>query len=276
MVVTKLNNKHIIETARFLRDELGVNSISVGRASRPINGVSDFDNYALTLEEFRGMLKDLIYIRDNLGMRVSTLSVYAECSCDSSETYGIFADRKCFAGKTTLAIGYNGDVKACARDSVAYGNLATKTLKECWDAMDDWRTFDVESLPKECHECNARYSCQGGCRLDRINSIPGKVYRDETKLPITFEVNREETPEYEAEDIFVVRKDVKFFEEDFGMKGVNCYRDAFFVTNQLYEFLNTTHEFSMKDFMDHFEVSSEEANYGLQYLVNHNAIKPVY
>ncbi len=273
MVVSKLNKDYVIDTAKFLRNELGLNAINVTKASRPINGSSDFDDYALTLKEFRELLENLIYIKKEYSMSVDSLTVYPECSCDSFDTFNDFTQRKCFAGKTCLAIGYNGDVKACARDSKSYGNLNTKSLQECWKSMDDWRIIDDLKLPQECHDCDSKYSCLGGCRIENSNEIPGKCYRDKANLPIKFEIEAEKDFDYNLTDTFEVISGLLFFEENFGLRGVSLRKDVFFVTQQLYSFMVCHHTFSKEDLMKEFEISSEYANDTLTYLTKKNAIK---
>lgn len=273
MVVSKLNMNYVIDTARFVQDELGLNKINVTKASRPINGSSEFDDYALTLKEFRKVLNDLIFVKEEYSMYVDTLTVYPECSCDSLETYQLFTARKCYAGKTSLSIGYNGDVKACARENVSYGNLKNTTLQECWNRMDDWRVVGKDDLPKECQNCNSKYSCSGGCRIDRNNEIQNKCYRDESNLPIKFEYEFQENFDYELKDIFEVISQIKFFEEEFGMKVINTNGEGFFITNVLYSFMIENHTFSKEILMKRFEISSEEANFVLSYLIINKAIK---
>lgn len=55
-------------------------------------------------------------------------------------------------------------------------------------------------------------------------------------------------------------REVQFFEEDFGMRGVNLDKNVFFVTKILHVFLIQHHIFSKKDFIKYFEISSEDAN----------------
>lgn len=273
MVVSKLNKDHVIDTALFLHDELGLSAINITKASRPINCASDFDNYALTLEEFRKLLRDLLFIKQEFSMFVDSLTVYPECSCDNAETFNLFTQRKCFAGKTNLAISYNGDVKACARDTISYGNLATKTLQECWDGMDDWRNFDNDSLPSECLNCNSKYSCQGGCRIDNRNEIPNKCYRDKSNLPINFEAKDEKCFSYSINDTFEVYSDLQFFEEDFGLRGINSDKNVFFITEILHEFMIKYPIFTKNDFIKYFDISLVEADDTLSYLVENKALK---
>jgi radical SAM protein with 4Fe4S-binding SPASM domain len=273
MVVSKLNKDHVVDTAMFLHDELGLSSINVTKASRPINGSSEFDDYVLNLQEFRKVLNDLIFIKKEYSMFVDSLTVYPECACDTSETFNLFTKRKCFAGKTSLAIGYNGDVKACARDSVAFGNLHVKSLQECWESMDDLRIIDDKKLPQECQECSAKYSCLGGCRIDRNNEIPNKCYRDKTNLPLKFAPESQKCFDYLLTDTFEVISGLVFLEEEFGMRGINSKKYAFFVTRELYSFMIQHHTFSKEDLMKYFKISSEDANDSLSYLIENEAIK---
>lgn len=273
MVVSRINKDFVIDTAKFLRCELGLNAINVSRASRPINGSSEFDEYALNLQEFRKLFNDLSFIRKEYSMFVDSLSVYSECSFVTSETFNMFTKRKCSAGKTSMAIGYNGDVKACARDSRSYGNLNIETLKKCWERMDDWRTISIENLPEECKNCQSKYSCLGGCKMDYSNEIPNKCYRDTSNLPVEFEAKVKKPIEYFFNDTFYVADNLLFFEEDFGMKGISKSRNAFFVTEILYTFMIQNKTFSKEKFMKYFEISSEDADDTLSYLVENKAIK---
>lgn len=275
MVVSKLNKDYIVDTAMFLHDELGINAINVTKAARPINGISKFDDYALTLQEFRKLQSDVVYIQNEFSMFVDSLTVYPICSCDSIEACPIFTTRKCFAGKTNVAIGYNGDVKACARDIKSYGNLKEKTLKECWDSMDNWRNIDVDNLPKECLDCNVKYSCQGGCRIDRCNEIVGKSYRDKNKLLITYESETETCFDYQLKEKFQVTSGNQFFDEDFGMRCINKYKDTFFITKEFHQFVINNVIFSKEELIEHFSISSEEANKTLSYLVEKKLIKQI-
>lgn len=274
MVVTKLNKDYVVDTAAFLHDELGINSINVTKASRPINGSSKFDEYALNLQEFRNLLNDLIFIKKEYSMFVDSLTVYPECSCDSVETYRLFTKRKCFAGKTSLAIGYNGDVKACARDSVSYGNLANKSLKDCWENMEEWRNIPDKKLPPECMKCNLKYSCLGGCRIDYNNEIPNKCYRDKNNEEIENFIHKDgKSLNYLSSDRFVVPQGQIFMEEEFGMRGINLKKDTFFISRPLYKFMTQFDNFSKQDLIDKFKISNEEANKTILYLIKNEAIR---
>lgn len=272
MVVSKLNKDYIKETAQFLHDDLGINAINVTKASRPINCSCEFDNYALTLEEFRQMQEAVVAVQKDYSMFANTLEVSPECSCKTQETFNLFATRKCFAGKTTLAIGYNGDVKACERDIVSYGNLKTRSLRECWDNMDDWRAITDFNLPKECLKCEAKSYCSGGCRIDRNNPIPGKSYIDPNNTPIKFKTTPEKTFEFSSDEIFEVSSGLQFFKEDFGMRGINSNKDVFFITDALYSFILANSSFSITDFLKFFEISESQANQTLSYLIKNKAI----
>lgn len=273
MVVSRINKDYVVSTAKFLHDELGMNSINVSRASRPINGSCDFDNYALDINEFRKLLDDLVFIKKEISMFVDSLCVYSECSFTNQETYNMFTKRKCFAGKTSIAIGYNGDVKACARDSTSYGNLNSNTLQECWEKMEDWRIIDDPKLPEECQNCDSKYTCMGGCKMDYNNGIPNKCYRDKSNLPIKYEIENAKSVDYFMDDSFEVAEGLRFFDEDFGMKGINSKRNAFFVTKVLYEFMIKNKSFSKEYFMKYFGISSEDANDTLSYLLENKAIE---
>lgn len=273
MVVSKLNKDYVIKTAEFLHDDLGISAINVTKACRPLMCASDFDNYALDINELRQVFNDLLYVKKKYSMFVDSLTVYPECMCNSQEMYDIFSKRKCYAGKTALAIGYNGDVKACARDNVSYGNLKNKSLKECWDAMACLRKLDYEKLPKECRDCDVVEFCEGGCRLENLNEIPNKCCRDKDNLPIKYMPNISKKLKFLDSDEFEKIEGIMFFEETFGMRGINLQKKTFFITKILYEFLISNSTFSKKDIMEKFSISSKNADYVLDTLVKDKAIK---
>ena len=272
MVVSKLNKDYVIKTAKFLHDDLGLNVINVTKASRPINGQSAFDDYVLNLEELRKVFQDLLFVKKEFSMSVDSLGVYPECACDTVETYQLFTKRKCFAGKTTMSIGYNGNVKACARDITSYGNLNTQTLKACWDSMDDWRIVDASRLPAECKNCDMKGICTGGCRVELQNGIPHKSCIDSTNPVLGLKTISDSGYEYELEDRFKLADGVQFFEEDFGMRGISSNKKVFFVTNILYSFILQHNIFSKEKLMEKFDISSKIANDVLSYLVSNRAI----
>ncbi len=75
----------------------------------------------------------------------------------------------CVAGKYTLGIESNGDVKGCpSLPSQPYvgGNLRHKRLREIWEQTEELafaRDRDLEELWGRCKSCYYAESCRGGC-----------------------------------------------------------------------------------------------------------------
>jgi radical SAM protein with 4Fe4S-binding SPASM domain len=75
-----------------------------------------------------------------------------------------FITRTCQAGKTSCAIGPDGEVRACPRCSESYGNILKISLKEIWGKMSIWRSDKF--VPQKCKECTVLQRCRGACRAN--------------------------------------------------------------------------------------------------------------
>ncbi len=159
MVVTKLNLHLLKETAR-LSKQVGANAFCATKATPPF---VDFSKYELDPEEFSQMLRDLVWVKKNLGLHVETLEHYPECAFPDEETRDILGGRSCSAGKTTCTIGFDGDIRPCSHAHMSYGHIK-RGLKEAWRNMSEWRNDSL--IPDTCKSCSAfPYGCWGGCRI---------------------------------------------------------------------------------------------------------------
>lgn len=170
MVVTKKNIAHISQTMRLVK-ELGLKGFNCTRAGCPGN-CHDFDEYSLTLTEFRQYLKELRTSGLDEGMSVDALTSYPLCGIKNVNDYERISDRRCMAGVNSIAISSDGGVRPCTHVDKNYGNIFTDDLSDIWNRMTEWR--DGSLLPNTCKTCKALLWCGGGCRMEakmRVGSI---------------------------------------------------------------------------------------------------------
>lgn len=159
MVVSKRNLAQIDMTAAFCAS-LGVKNFAATRASNPIAGCA-FADEVLDTTEFQQMQQALEDARERYGLYTNSLEVNPICAYgDVVPSQGY---KFCAAGKTTVTIGSDGDIRPCSRISTIYGNI-TDGLKPAWDAMSVWRTDEL--IPDACGGCKAKRFCGGGCKAD--------------------------------------------------------------------------------------------------------------
>lgn len=161
MVVTKDNLHEIRLTAENMK-ALGCKSF----AATPMGLNVEYPrlDLLLSVEEVRKVVADLLWIEENLKMKVDILEALPKCVFQEEILKGKhhFLNRKCQAGRTVIAVSCNGDVRPCAHNPYPYGNLLKEDLRDIWKKMDDWRS--TKYIPEECKGCTWLHRCNGGCR----------------------------------------------------------------------------------------------------------------
>lgn len=165
MVVCRHNINQIYQTAQYAKT-LGIRHFAATKMSHPAI-TSQLPDIMLTGNDFQKMAADLLRVKADLGMSVSTVQAYAYCAVADSEVREQLScfDRTCSAGKTFCVLAPNGDVSPCPLVPEVYGNiLQTDGLGNAWRAMKMWR--DDTFLPDQCTVCAHKRTCAGGCRYD--------------------------------------------------------------------------------------------------------------
>lgn len=161
MVVTKDNLHEVRLTAEKMK-ALGCKSF----AATPMGLNVEYPrlDILLSVEEVRKVVADLLWIEENLKMKVDILEALPKCVFQEETLKGKhhFLNRKCQAGRTVIAVSCNGDVRPCAHNPYPYGNLLKEDLRDIWKKMDDWRS--TKYIPEECKGCTWLHRCNGGCR----------------------------------------------------------------------------------------------------------------
>ena len=273
MVVSKRNIDYIYETAKFAKEELGLESFFASRVSKPINSDTEFCKELLSREDVQKLQRDLLRIAKDFNMRVATAGPMPVCSLTEDETFQKFAfTRNCTAGKISYSIDYSGNIKACARDVQIYGNILTDNFSDVWSRMKDWR--DETFLPAECKECNVKQSCKGGCRLDAFphtgtrNALDPMA--DVGNIPIKF-VKKMDSKQMNMEQTFIVPKTIQFIQEGFGWR-VNVGSKFMYITDELKQHLSNCTQFGINEFMQKFDVDYQTTNDLMNLLVDNRII----
>jgi radical SAM protein with 4Fe4S-binding SPASM domain len=163
MVLMRENLRDIRETA-YLAKSLGVRTFCATKVLP--NPYSRNNDFLLSAEEVLWSLKELIEIERILKIPVDILGCYPKCLLINTEAYRRFAHRVCVAGRTTVTIGADGEVRPCSHLSTSYGNIFSESLANIWKKMKGWR--NNEFLPKECRDCPIVVQCTGGCRVNTL------------------------------------------------------------------------------------------------------------
>lgn len=161
MVITKDNLNEIIPTAEKMKS-LGCNSF----AATPMGLNVEYPrlDLLLSVEEVRQVILKLVWIENNLKLKVDILEALPKCVFPEYillEKHS-FLNRKCQAGRTVIAVSCNGDVRPCAHNPYSYGNILKEDLRGIWQRMNKWRS--AQYIPSDCQSCSWVNRCNGGCR----------------------------------------------------------------------------------------------------------------
>ena len=163
MVVTKDNINDIIGTANIL-NKLGCKSF----AATPMSLNMDYPlpNLSLSIKEVQKVVSDLLYIEKHLGMRIDIVESLPKCCLPKNVLEGgySFLKRRCQAGRISISVSPNGDIRPCGHNSNSYGNINVSNIEEIYNNLHDWRSG--EYIPKECYDCAWINFCNGGCRTN--------------------------------------------------------------------------------------------------------------
>ncbi|MGM9762882.1 MAG: radical SAM protein [Candidatus Cryptobacteroides sp.] len=274
MVVHKMNIKEIRRTAIYLR-ELGCKSF----AATPIcpNIAFPHNDLLLSKEEVLHIIDELLWIEKNLDLYVDLLEVIPKCLIkDKVSTEHVFFNRKCQAGRTSIAVSPSGSVRPCAHDTESYGNILHEDMLTIWNRMSDWRSSAY--IPKECQTCKWIYHCNGGCRasakaisgewngMDRLATAP---------ISIPFPLH-ESNNEYDFDTVFEVN-DFKYREEDSNTYVIYVikFRQSMMVNHEFFYFIQELYKknlFNQTELSELFRLSEEQCSEMIAILLANNLI----
>ena len=261
IVASKINLDYIDSTVKFLKERYCINKIFITRVGKPINSDNSFNKYLLQRQDINLLQEISVKIHKKYNVMVDTGCPYTPCSIISQDAFDLFGYRNfCTAGKTSYAIDFSGNVKACPRDNNIYGNLFKEDFQYIWKQMEIWR--DDSILPVECKSCTEKEFCFGGCRVDSF-PFTGKLdsldsIANPQNLPIRFSKRPRPDFSFEENDIFIVLSGFRAIKEQFGYR-ISNYGRYVFVTNEFYDYLSSHDSFTLKSFMEYFNVNYNTA-----------------
>ena len=163
MVTNKLNKNSVYNQGRFLYEKFGVECFSATPALKPsMRKMGEKDNYCLSNEEVAKTLEDLLRLKENFKMDIRILEVIPPCSLPEY-LRGQF-ENGCTAGRSTIQIGYDGEVRACGRSPFSEGNIFEEDFSSIWNKFKSYKLD--EYVPDDCKKCVEVYTCLGGCRFE--------------------------------------------------------------------------------------------------------------
>lgn len=162
MVVNQRNINLIRQTAIKLKS-FGVEKI--GATPMGLNVEYPQLDLLLDRQQVEKVINDLLWIKNDLNMDVDIFEAIPKCTfpIEVHKQNLNFLNRKCQAGRTTLSIANNGDLRPCTHNPKIYGNLFKESINSVWQKMGDWRSNDY--IPVDCRKCKLLSKCLGGCRM---------------------------------------------------------------------------------------------------------------
>lgn len=215
MVVTKNNFNFIKTTAKELSN-IGIKRFAATPASLNVDYPEEGD--LLDKTQIYSLLEDLRWCSEELKLKVDILEPIPKCFFPDwcwDEKYS-FTKRTCPAGRTSVTISNNGDVRPCAHNPNVYGNLFQMSLEDIWINFDEYRK---KSIPLMCNNCEILYSCFGSCRT---NALAIKKSISEPDCLATFKNN---FPKQDNAEQMILNYNKKLFlKENFRWrKEINSY-----------------------------------------------------
>lgn len=172
------NRRNVFEFAELYKilNEIKIDSVRVGLMD-PIGRGADNRGLLLTREEiiyFTQLTNKLNSVRGNIPIIWGCPHYFGK----------LIPGRKfrCFAGKQTASILYNGDIYVCPnvgdREKYVQGNILKDSFSEVW--KNGFRFFREKQLPEGCADCEYREDCKGDSvhTMDFTDGKPMFCYRD--------------------------------------------------------------------------------------------------
>ncbi len=164
MVVHKLNKDSVYSQGKFLVETFGIDSFATTPTLKP--AFRRDSGYQLSNEEMANVLRDLVKLKKDFGIKVNALEVIPYCALPEDLRQDQIFKRSCGAGRGTIQISYNGDIRTCGHSPFIEGNVFKEPFSDIWDRLVLFR--QNKYVPEECKECAEVNSCGGGCRYEGL------------------------------------------------------------------------------------------------------------
>ncbi len=138
--------------------------------------------------------------------------------------------------------------------------------------MSAWR--DGTLIPEQCKTCNKISTCMGGCRVGAFPQtgrldMPDVISKKEN-IPVKYNRKNQADPMPERTK-FTVSKNMIVLHDGKTVR-LSVGRRYTFATEELYKFIETHSEFSLKNFIDYFSVNVLQASNVVKVLMNNDVI----
>lgn len=163
MVVSKKTLKDVYQEAEFLSKMFGIKNFAATPMVPPPYKITS--EMALDKKEIIELFNQLIQIKKDFKMNVDALETIPRCLFPKellAEHPDLF-DRSCSAGRSTISIAYNGEVRACSHMPFSNGNLLIENFDNIWEKLKPFR--ENKYVPEDCLKCVDLERCNGGCRI---------------------------------------------------------------------------------------------------------------
>lgn len=148
--------------------KLGINEFVVGV---PVyTGDAFKNNLKISIHDLRWIYIQLSNLYYNFGQKVTLGGSVPFCVFKNiNRDIPVRLGNGCEAGRNVIAIGADGDCRACVEHSIKIGNILTDSFDDIWNSkvLSDFRKCN--NLPDECLSCNLLSKCRGGCRVSACN-----------------------------------------------------------------------------------------------------------
>lgn len=270
MVITSLNIEEIYKTASLLKD-LPIETFAATKAATPYS-YHDFDKYRINQKKLEYVFDELLRVNHDFGIKVSTLEFYPYCAFSNQQHFEKFGRRICSAGKTEIAISYDGKIKACPHSTHVYGHYL-EGITKAWNKMEVLRNESF--TPEKCRKCKYVLQCEGGCKEEAYVAYGTYTLPDpfaQFDQHIEFETkSRQKTTQlssYEISSHLNVREE----SETHSLIYVSAF-DWILADKSLANLLKKQTHLSESNLCKLYDISKEEASIILRKLSSKNIIK---
>ena len=157
-VVTRENASEVYKTGKFLFDGFGIKRFCATPVSITKRGSS---RWGLREEQYELVVRDLIKLDEEGDIIVDTLGCFPLCLFPQELRTHKIASHRCAAGRSTAAIGANGEVRRCILTSEGHGNVLEESFSTIWQRIPARQLC----LPKRCKGCSLEETCLGICEV---------------------------------------------------------------------------------------------------------------
>lgn len=161
-VVTPTNYDDVEDTVKFLQENVNLKEFS---ASPVIPTCKETDDlHCIQQSQVLDLASRLIEIEQKSGVKTDMLTFIPACYFPEGMMHHRLAAHGCSAGRDSVIIGANSEVRRCALLKESYGNIQNETLKTIWQ-----KVLEVKK-PKNklCSDCMPEEYCFGGCEARAI------------------------------------------------------------------------------------------------------------